>query len=92
MKRIAPMMMLAPLALAACMSPAPDPEAPPPPVSNLRPAAAPFPPDVLRALPPGVSLASLQVDAANCYFYDTGSGPEPIVTTTTTGPQPFCGV
>ena len=93
MKRIA-LIALAPLALSACMvaAPEPTPAEQAGAVSTLRPASAPFPPDVLRAMPAGVSLSSLQVDAANCYFYDTGSGPQPIMTTTTTGQQPFCGV
>ena len=85
---------LAPLALAACLAPPPEPtpEEAAGAVSNLRPAPSPVPLDVLRALPPGVSTTSLQVDAANCWFYDDGTGPQAITTTTTTGQQPFCGV
>ena len=94
MKRLA-LTLILPLALSACMpaaAPEPTPEEAAGVVSTLRPASAPFPPEVLRAMPAGVSLSSLQIDAANCYFYDTGSGPQPIMTTTTSGSQPFCGV
>lgn len=97
MKRLA-LLAIVPLALSACVPMTPTapaaPAAPEAPaaVGALRPASAPFPPEVLRAMPAGVSLSSLQVDGANCYFYDTGSGPQPIMTTTTSGSQPFCGV
>ncbi len=83
------LMTLAPLALAGCLAAPPEVGEP---VAALRPAAAPYPADVLRALPPGVGLDALKVDAANCYFYDSGAGPQPVMTATPAGQQPFCGV
>lgn len=89
MKRIA-LIGLAPLALAACLAPPPAPE-PGEPVAALTPVSGDIPLDVLRAMPPGVSTSALKTDAAGCYFVDDGSGPQPIMTTTTSGSQPFCG-
>lgn len=89
MKRLV-LPMIAPLALAACLAPPPAPE-PGEPVATLTPVSGQIPLDVLRALPAGVSTSSLATDAAGCYFYDAGTGPEPITTVTTAGTQPFCG-
>lgn len=88
MKRIV-LIALAPLALAGCLAPEPEVGEP---VAALTPVSGPVPVDVLRAMPAGVSTTTLKTDAAGCYFYDAGAGPEPILTTTTTGQQPFCGV
>ena len=92
MKRISILTAL-PLVLVGCMAPPPEtPAERAGAVSTLRPAPSPVPLDVLRALPAGVSTSSLQVDAANCWFYDDGTGPQAITTTTTSGQQPYCGL
>ena len=55
---------------------APD-AAPATAAQTFEPAAAPYPPEVLRALPAGVSLSSLRV-SQGCYFYETAGGMQPL--------------
>ena len=68
---------LAPLALAACQMVAPAGGPAPAPAQAFEPASAPYPPEVLRALPAGVSLSSLRV-SQGCYFYETAGGMQPV--------------
>ena len=67
----------APLALAACQMVAPAGGPASAPAQTFEEARAPFPPEVLRALPPGVSLSSLRV-SQGCYFYETAGGMRPV--------------
>ncbi len=74
------------LGLAACVPAAPG---APPPAAAMETAQPPYPPEVLRALPAGVSLTAIKV-SNGCYFVDTGAGPQPMMQTTTTGQAPIC--